>query len=153
MKKDHEEIRLQLWVSRMLMLHGDCEYALERIQELEAFVSAHFSREESLLREFEELSTNTVLPPSRKNIDTFNSEKLTNVHGLASAAFREVQGLAKKSASESDRFSCFETFETSVVCALDQEERNLFPMLLKKTINNRRRKLAKDQGGPVLIPA
>jgi hypothetical protein len=74
LEQDHKELLRQVWILRMLILHGDRydnETIENRLIELESFLEKHSRNETYEIRE--------ILAETRPSLSTMNDERLTAV--------------------------------------------------------------------------
>jgi len=131
LKNDHEEIRRQLWILRMLVSRADYELALNRALDLQVFLDSHFATEESRAREILAGPSAGYPSSSAGSPDLFGErflEAMIGKHRSTSESFKEIQGLAGP-ASHSERQGCFDRFQKILIDCLEHDEEVVVPMI------------------------
>ncbi len=140
LKSEHEEMRRQLWVLRMLAYRADYDLVGKRALELGTFLNSHFAREESRTRDILAGARGSSLPSD--NSAAFQEDELLRVvireHKVMSDSLKEIQGLAEFS-SEAERLFCFDRFESVFLSCLAHVDTDLLLPYLERKKNEGRR--------------
>jgi hypothetical protein len=120
LKSDHEEIRRQEWILKLLVYRGEYTFALQRAAELQALLGQHFLKEESGLQ-FGILRKEN--PPK---VDSAERQKvaldgLIQRHKEMRNSFEELMKLTALS-TEREKLQAFDTFESRFLSLLKDEE-------------------------------
>ena len=126
-KKDHNEIKRQLWVLRMLDLRRDWqdyETARNRAEELEALIKRHIHEEESKLPlTFTEVSEGERLPDEIM-------AAVFQQHKLILAAFEDFE--KSTHSMQESRWSSIEELDRIIAAHIKDEDDRVFPLLISK---------------------
>jgi hypothetical protein len=127
LKRDHIEIRRQLWILSLLVSRGDFDLVVARSKELQSFLNAHFSREESSLRDViaaTSLASTTSFdnrePTFKLRVGALDS--LIQKHKAISESFEEFREITMLT-KEQERFSRFDKFQRNMLALLEMEEK------------------------------
>jgi len=116
LKSDHEEIRRQEWVLKMLVYRGEYAFALRRAEELQVFLGQHFLKEESGFR--------YVLVHEKRGRAERNDVSLEKLIQRHKEMTNSLQEMAKSGglSTEAEKLKVFDLFEGRFLGLLKEEE-------------------------------
>jgi hypothetical protein len=146
LKNDHEEIRRQIWILRMLVSRADYDLVEARaLLQLKQFMDLHFKKEESGVRDVvtacaasSSSAATNIVSSDAKIIDSLIRE-----HKVISNSFNGIRDLTKLP-SEAEKLSCFDRFESTILNCLELEDTDVFQFLIKK-ISDKRTSICEDR--------
>ena len=119
LREEHGEIRRQEWILKMLVTHGDYQFAQNRAAELQIFLGQHFLKEEAGLRYILAHGENRG-PLQEKEV----TERLLLKHRAMTFSFQRIPKIGALN-TETERLTSFAAFEQGFLELLREEEEEM----------------------------